>query len=476
MSICIEPKNTLRWINAKVLSILAGTLVVGLASPAYAQVCPTQAGKLLASDGAASDRFGWSIDISGDTAVIGMPMDDDNGNNSGSAYIFTRDDSGVWTQQAKLLYDGDEIDEFGWSVAISGDTVVVGARRDAFWSGSVYVFTRTAGVWTQQAELLASDGANSDRFGYSVSIADDTVVVGAVGDEDNGADSGSAYIFARTGGVWTQQAKLVAEDGVAFDNFANSVSIDGDTVIIGVHGDDDNGGRSGSAHIFTRDGGVWTSQAKIVPLDGTALDEFGYSVSINGDTAIIGAPIDDNDGNNSGSAYIFTRTGGVWTQQSKLIPADGSAVDYFGNAVAISNGAAAVGANRNDDNGSSSGSAYAFTSTDGVWTEQAKFLATDGTEFDQFGYSVAISGDTVAIGSPFADESGSWSGSAYIFDLECAPCLADLTGDGVVDISDAIAFLDIYTSGVAAADLTDDGILDISDVIVFLESYNTGCP
>jgi len=234
------------------------------------------------------------------------------GDNSGSAYVFTRDTAGDlasgWTQVAKLTAgDGAVRDVFGYSVSIDGDTVVIGAHYDddkGLNSGSAYVYTRdTAGDlasnWTQVAKLTADDGAAGDYFGSSVSIDGDTVVIGAHYDDDKGSNSGSAYVFTRdTAGDlasnWTQIAKLTADDGAVNDNFGYSVSIDGDTVVIGAWNDDDKGLNSGSAYVFTRDtagelASNWTQVDKLNATDGAAGDEFGYSVSIDGDTMVIGA-------------------------------------------------------------------------------------------------------------------------------------------------------------------------------------------
>jgi len=320
--------------------------------------------KLLASDGAEGDRFGFSVSIDGGYAIVGSPWDDDNGQNSGSAYIFTR--SGTdWTQQAKLLAsDGAEGDDFGVSVSIDGDYAIVGAYFDddnGGGSGSAYVFTRSGTVWTEQAKLLASDGAAGDLFGRSVSIDGDYAIVGAFRDDDNGETSGSAYVFTRSGTTWTQQAKLLASDGTAGDQFGYSVSIDGDYAIVGVYRYDDNGDWSGSAYVFNRSGTDWTEQAKLLASDGAEGDDFGCSVSIDGDYAIVGAYHDGDNGSNSGSAYVFTRSGTVWTEQAKLLASDGAAGDMFGYSVSIDGDYAIVGVYRNDDNGDWSGSAYVFT-------------------------------------------------------------------------------------------------------------------
>jgi len=355
----------------------------------------TQVVKLTASDGAKDDRFGWSVSIDGDTMVIGATREGDTSGDtdSGAAYVFTRDTAGDlasgWTQRKKLrASDAAEGDNFGIGVSIDGDTVVIGARQDDDWgqnSGSAYVFTRdTAGDlasdWKQRAKLTAGQAygwAEGDYFGFSVSIDGDTIVIGAFLDDDKGSNSGSAYVFTRdTAGDlasgWTQRKKLRASDAAAGDNFGVSVSIDGDTMVIGArYNDNDEGSNSGSAYVFTRDtagdlASGWTQFAKLTADDGAASDQFGYSVSIDGDTMVIGAIVDDDKGTDSGSAYVFTRdTAGDlasnWTQVAKLTADDGAASDNFGFSVSIDGDTVVIGARQDDDWGQNSGSAYVFT-------------------------------------------------------------------------------------------------------------------
>ena len=372
--------------------------------------------KLLADDGAADDYFGYAVAVSGDTAVIGASRDDDKGSGSGSAYVYTRSGT-VWTQQAKLTAaDGAAYDEFGCSVAISGDTAVVGAYQDddkGSSSGSAYVYTRSGTVWTQQAKLTAADGASSDYLGGSVAISGDTAVVSAGGDDDKGSSSGSAYVYTRAGVSWSQQAKLTASDGAASDGFGASVAITGDTVVIGARLGNGASVDSGSAYVYVRSGITWSQQAKLTASDGAAYDYFGNSVAIAGDAAIIGAYGDGDKGAMSGSAYVYVRSGSTWNQQAKLTAADGAAYDYFGNSVAIAGDAAVIGAHGDDDKASGSGSAYVFADSSGAWVQQTKLSAFDGTTDDSFGYSVALSGDNAVLGAFSDDDNGSWSGSAW---------------------------------------------------------------
>ena len=394
--------------------------------------------KLTASDGATNDYFGVSVSVSGDTIVVGAYADDDNGTNSGSAYVFVKP-SGGWaeaTRTAKLTAsDGATFDNFGRSVSVSGDTIAVGATSDddnGSNSGSAYVFVKPSGGWadmTETAKLTASDGAAGDNFGDSVSVSGDTIVVGAESDDDNGHHSGSAYVFVMPNGGWadmTETAKLTASDGAANDNFGESVSVSGDTIVAGAYGDDDNGSLSGSAYVFVRPSGGWseaTQTAKLTASDGTADDHFGISVSMSGDTIVVGAS-NTYDGTATGSAYVFEKPSGGWsdtTQTAKLTASDGAAEDNFGWSVSVSGDTVVVGAVDDDDNGDGSGSAYVFEKPSGGWsdaTQTAKLADIDGAADDDFGWSVSVSGDTIVVGAPYDDDNGTSSGSAHVYMFE----------------------------------------------------------
>jgi len=362
--------------------------------------------KLLASDGATEDYFGQSVAIDGETIVIGS-----SGDNSGSAYVYIHSGT-VWTDQAKLTAnDGAATAKFGESVAINGHTIVIGAAHDSIESGpssgSAYAFTRSGTGWTEQVKLIASDGVASDFFGRSVAIYEDTIVIGALFDDDNGSASGSVYVYTRSETVWTEQAKLTASDGAEQDFFGTSVAINGDTIVIGAYNDDtENVGASGSAYVYTRSGTVWTEQVKLIVHDGSWSDQFGKSVAIDADTIVIGKEGDS-------SAYVYTHVGTAWTEQAKLT----ALFAYFDTVVAIDGDTIAIGAYADDtDNGANSGSAYVYTRSGTVWTEQAKLTASDGAENDGFGISVAIDGNTIVIGAHWDDnENGISSGSAYTY-------------------------------------------------------------
>jgi hypothetical protein len=206
------------------------------------------------------------------------------------------------------------------------------------------VFTRSGSTWSQQAKLAASDGAAGDVFGISVAISGDTVVIGADLADEKGSNSGAAYVFSRSGNTWSQQVKLTADDGAAGDLFGIRVTLSGDTAVIGAARDDDKGDESGAAYVFLRSGIEWVQQAKLSATDGAANDRFGTRVAIYGDTAVIGAILGDAMSDNSGSAYVFTRSGSTWSQQAKLAASDGAADDVFGWSVALYGDTVMIGA------------------------------------------------------------------------------------------------------------------------------------
>ena len=377
--------------------------------------------KLTAADGLRGDEFGISAAVDGDTAVIGAYQDDDatNGDNSGSAYVFT-EVSGVWRQVAKLTADdGAANDEFGYSVDVDGSTIVIGARQDDADTndndeGAAYVFTKPASGWadmTQTAKLTAFGAAAGDEFGISVAVDGNTILVGA---HQNDSDDGAAYVFTKPFTGWadsSETAKLIASDAAADDEFGISVAVDGDTAVIGARQDDDNGSQSGSAYVFTKVSGVWSQKAKLTADDGAADDEFGISVAVDGDTAVIGARQGDT---RNGAAYVFTKVSGVWSQKAKLTADDGAADDEFGISVAVEGDTAVIGAYQDDDNGDLSGSAYVFTrDSSGGWRQRDKLTASDGAARDRYGYSVGVSGDTVVVGAYSDDSNEANTGAAY---------------------------------------------------------------
>jgi hypothetical protein len=377
--------------------------------------------KLVASDPAIDDYFGSSVAVSGDYAIIGSYYDDDDaGFNSGSAYIFNRvPESGNWIQTAKLqASDADASNQFGYSVDMHGDYAIVGAYGNAHPTTGMeaaYIFQKDAGGedWIQRAKLVANDPFLGDNFGISVAIDLDYALVGATGDDDVISESGSAYVFKRDEGLqsWSLKDKLTESNASQGANFGNSVELQGDYAILSSHR-----GTTESALIFKKDAGAetWTEQAILIPADWSAGDEFGVSVSISEDYAVVGSRYEDTSPySNSGAAYVFKRDSGqeTWTEMAKLQASDGSGSAFFGSAVAILNRQIIVGAY-------SAGKAYLFDRGLGAetWTETVILPQSSIDAGQHFGESVDLSGSFLLCGAPWDDESFLKSGSAYLID------------------------------------------------------------
>lgn len=431
----------------------------------------------------AGDNFGSSLAVSGDTVAVGALLHDydENGANpitdAGAVFSYARN-SGVWSQYTKLVDTTTSANRatlsnnnFGYSTAISNDglTMVVGAINDNYdandqnyvpTSGAVYVYIKSAGIWTLEQKLIAS-GTNArtsgDQFGWSVAISGDTIVAGAIGqDFDHSgsaftANAGAAYVYTRSAGVWTQQQKIVGSGvngRVATDLLGYSVAISADTIVVGARQQDFDGSGSasttnaGAAYVFTRSSGVWTLEQKIIPTGSSARiadDHFGSSVSIDMDSIAIGAAGQGYDAaganalTEAGAVYIYTRTAGVWTQQQKLVATGTNARmsgDEFGNSVSLSGNTLAVGAKSQDydatgsASASAAGAVYVYARSSSVWTQEQKLVAT-GTNArvtnDNFGGSVSLRGDTLAVGAPNQDSDTSGAtfaanaGAVYVF-------------------------------------------------------------
>lgn len=468
---------------------------------------------LKASNTDDGDGFGVSVSVSGDTMVVGAygessaatMVDGNQADNSapvaGAAYVFVRT-GGSWVQQAYLKASNAEAgDGFGVSASISGDTIVIGAPGEdssaigvngdqtsnaASSAGAAYVFVRSGTSWSQQAYLKASNTDMRDFFGRSVSTAGDTIVVGARfedsattgvngdGTDNTATSAGAAYVFVRTGGSWSQQAYLKASNADPEDGFGTSVSVSGDTIVVGAYDEDSaatgaNGNeasnsaeRSGAAYVFVRAGGAWSQQAYLKASNTDSEDLFGGAVSVSGDTIVVGAVIEsssatgvngdesDNSGSFSGAAYVFVRTGSTWTQQAYLKASNTEIADSFGFSAVVSgdtivigayredSGATGVNGNQSDNSMDRSGAAYVFVRAGDVWTQQAYLKASNAEADDEFGRFVSVSGDTVVVGAygedssatgvngNQADNSGDATGAAYVFSGFTSPGLGDV--------------------------------------------------
>ncbi|AKU98770.1 hemagglutinin protein [Labilithrix luteola] len=299
--------------------------------------------KLIVNDTTSFDNFGWSVALDGDVAIVGAVGKDA----MGAAYVFVRS-RGAWSlQQTLAASDGHAGDFFGSSVALSGNTALIGANQKAGLQGAAYFFVRSEKGWSERQKLTGTDTGDQDSFGYSLAISGDTAVVGACG---QGYNAGAAYVFVRSGEAWFQQQKLTGSDIVQGDSFGISVALSGDTVIVGAYA---TANRQGAAYVFVRSGETWSQEQKLVADDWAASDYFGVSLALGEDTAVIGAY---GKATYRGAAYVFVRSGGAWFQRQKLTASDARDYDSFGSSVALSEGAALVGASRNANHGA----AYAF--------------------------------------------------------------------------------------------------------------------
>ncbi|HEY1011917.1 MAG TPA: integrin [Herpetosiphonaceae bacterium] len=453
--------------------ILIASLMLG-SGPIAAVVPPAQQAYLKASNTDAGDALGRSLALSGDTLVIGAPFEDsaatgvdgpqgdNSATNAGAAYVFVRDGDG-WRQQAYLkASNAAAADTFGFSVAISGDTIVVGAPGEdsaatgiggdqgdnsAASAGAAYVFTRTGTTWTQQTYLKASNTGATDNFGHAVALDGTTVIVGAYGEDsaatgvngdqtDNSAPTaGAAYVFTQSGTTWTQQAYLKATNAQADDFFGASVAVSGATIVAGAFGEDsaatgvdgdqtDNSApMAGAAYVFASNGAAWTPQAYLKASNAAPGDGFGYALKLSGATLVVGADGEDsaatgingdqadNSAANAGAAYVVVRNGMIWTQQAYLKASNTGPQDRFGQSMALVGDALLIGApsedsaatgvngNQGDENALDAGAAYLLGRTGTTWTQQAYLKASNTNRWDAFGVALALADTTLIVGA-----------------------------------------------------------------------------
>lgn len=437
--------------------------LAAIASPVIAQ----QDAYLKASNTNAGDRFGWSVDIDGDTAVIGAPfersdanvVDGDQSNNelldAGAAYVFVRSGSS-WIQQGYLKPSDPKLTaRFGSSVAVSGDVIAVGSPRaddpGLSESGVVYVFRRNGNTWSEEARLSTQFADTQDFFGRELALDGDTLVVGAPLEDSrasgiggNQADndltnSGAVFVYLNTGTQWTEQAFLKARRPDAFDVFGSSVAVSGDSIVVGapressaatgVNGNEGDNSRnhSGAAYVFVRNAGVWTQEAFLKASNAGFGEEFGGAVSISENTIVVGTWVEsssatgvngdqlDNSAGQAGAAYVFVRSGTDWSQQAYLKATNTDSLDHFGFAVSVSGDRIVVGApeesgagvglncNPLDNSASRSGAAYSYRRTGAVWEPESLIKASNTNPEDRFGFAVAVSDDSVLVGARFED-------------------------------------------------------------------------
>jgi hypothetical protein len=395
------------------------------------------------SDPAFDPEFGYAVALHGNTAMIGAQQAKVGDNDAqGAVYVYERSGDGTWTRTQKLVAsDGQAYDTFGHSIVFDGTTAFIGAYgeviNDNFSQGAAYVFTLVDGSWVESQKLVASDGQIFDNFGYSLGLDGTTALIGADGATigDNGTQ-GAVYVFTESGGTWTESQKLVASDGGPGDIFGYSIAFDGATAMIGAYGASQS---QGAVYVFDAAGGTFTESQKLVASDGAPNAYFGYATALSGSTFLVGAwgAVPANI-DMQGAAYIFTNTGGTWTQTQQILADDPGLQDKFGHAVALEGTTALIGADGVD---SATGAVYAFDGTGGTWTQTQKFYASDASPAYQFGNPVTLDGNTALVGSWLwmtADHQA-MPGSAYFFSLAGAPTaytigghVSGLAGSGLV--------------------------------------------
>ncbi len=369
--------------------------------------------KLLAVDGYEYQWFGSSVSISGDNAIVGASGDDDSYYNAGAAYIFLRDSDGIWNKEQKIVAGDNGFSHFGSSTSISDDDIIVGATYfdDNYPEvGSAYIFEGIDGVWNQQQQMYPIDDWNVGGFGHVVDISGDNAIVGASEFFYQVEVVGCAYIYHRLGDTWSDDAILIPSDETD-RRFGHTVSISDDYAIIGTHDSSEFEYGTGSAYIYHRESTNWVEQVRLTASDPGAFDYFAYDVCISGDVAIVSGYGDDDFGEYSGAAYVYRREGDTWIEEQKLTASDGEAEDFFGYSVSIAGSYAVIGAP-----GDESGSVYVFHYDGSNWVEMQKLTTENTAEDYSFGSDVAISRGNIIVAAPYDDELGTYAGAAYIFE------------------------------------------------------------
>ena len=395
-------------------------LIVLLVKPSFAQIET----KLTAFDGDSTDLFGRSNDLCFNYSAVGANEDDnENGINAGAAYIYKRDNTGWVFQQKVVASDGAEEDNFGYSVGVSDKYIIIGSPWDddaGEKSGSAYIFKRDGDTWVETAKLTADDAGEDNRFGITVAIRDNgnTAVVGAFFDDDFGTRTGSAYVYERMDDEsWTQVTKLLPDDAAEGDWFGVSIDIDSYTIAIGSRFDDnENGVDAGAVYLFQEVDLEWVQQKKIIANDGTAGDRF-HQVALHGDRLAIGASYDDDKGTSSGSVYIYKWQENDWIEEQKIISPEPDDVpsDYFGASLDIVGNRLIIGAYGNDEWGENAGKAYLYRHNGTQWDLERVIVPVDIDDGDWFGLPVTMNRGTIMISSRQDDDNGNNSGSVYSY-------------------------------------------------------------
>lgn len=378
-----------------------------------ARTSQTLVSKLTPDDGEPGDQFGYAVAVDGDTAIVGARWDEnEDGFEVGSAYVYSRT-NGSWSLQTKLTVPDSE--KFGFSVALDGETALVG--DPGIGSNSAYVFARNGGSWDREATLTID--IDDSAYGYSVALDGDTALLGGSTDE-----TARAHVFSRSRGVWVRESVLVADETTVKSRGAE-VGLAGGTAMVGAwQADNENGTAAGSVFVFSRVDGEWNRETRLTADDGNEGAAFGWSISMSGETAVIGAWRDHNaNGQQAGAAYVYTDSGESWTLADTLIADSGGSDDQFGFSVALEGDLAVIGAVGDSTSGRETGVACVFSRIEGTWAQVARLAPGEGGEDSLFGFASGVSGGTAFVGAAHeSDPNGDESGAAYVFeDIEPTP-------------------------------------------------------
>lgn len=446
-------------------------------SHSYAQKCsPIELNQFFPQNAQTTDWFGYAVNIFGDLTVVGS-YDQDNGEFSGAVYVY-RFDGTTWNFETKLLpSDGESGDEFGVALSVSTNLIVVGAISDddfALNSGAAYIFRYNGTDWIEETKLTASDAETGARFGRSISISNDesTLLIASMKFTLNGTNTGAGYIYRYENDTWNEDQRITPTNGFPGDNFGfqSDLSDDGTVAIISAPGAN---GVFGSAYIFRDNGNKWVQEDEIHASDAEFLGYFGYAVAIDENIAVVSAT--NSEGNGSfrwiGASYVYRHNAGVWTEEQRIDASDAAEQDYFGSSVDLEDDMILIGADGKS-------AAYLFRHDGSTWNQDAKLSPVGITASDEFGQSVALFGNTAVVGAYQDDDAGTNAGSTFVYELGCdlETCLADLTGDGVINFFDVSAFLIAFNNEDPTADFTGDGSFNFFDVSAFLLAYAAGCP
>lgn len=390
-------------------------------------VSPEESAKLSAPDGAEWDRFGNAVALDGDTAIVGSFRDkNSNGEYAGAVYVFELQ-NGAWEMTTKLTaQDRKKNASFGERVALSGDRAIVSAptepHSDTQARGAAYIYHRSGGEWQLEADLRPVARVEDNHFGSAVAIDDDLALVGDKGGPtDAGEQTGVMYAFSRSSGDWQREDVFWPDNDSVDQQFGSAISLDGDNALIGAHETEVAGqNRAGVAYVFSRTDDGWQQESTLVADDVNRVDQFGSALSLAGETAVISSPTDEDpyaDDLPVGSAYVFSRTGDGWQQQTKLMGDEGQ-THVFGSAVRLRENITFIGAAGDEANGENAGAVFVFTKSSDGWQRETKVLPEDGDSEDLFGNAIDVAERTLLVGATKDEQpNGKLSGSAYVYEF-----------------------------------------------------------